>query len=297
YWLAYLDSLSDWVSTKGLNPGNYDVNFIIEANLTYGSGFPYYAYNFTLDQVILDILAPEMTLFSDDPYTLILGNTYDDIQNNLVSLAINSTDSDFYKVKFEYKYETPTTATWNNYGTFYADNESLATIVFNIINLPDDNITFRFTGYDDLNNEYTLSDLSYWIIKDFNNHELFTIEELDTSKLYGLDQEDMIDIEVKIIPQDNDITEVTVSTGYETFSLTNIVSEQNYIYFEDDGAQDVNIRLNSTYHNIIGSDFTIIPIEIKLYQGTTFITSKELDIIATTAVFSDIVEISNVEVN
>ncbi|GAH29668.1 unnamed protein product, partial [marine sediment metagenome] len=38
-------------------------------------------------------------------------------------------------------------------GTFYADDSSLAGIVFNIINLPDDNVTFRFTGYDDLLNE------------------------------------------------------------------------------------------------------------------------------------------------
>ncbi|MFW9969258.1 MAG: LamG domain-containing protein [Candidatus Odinarchaeota archaeon] len=41
YWLIYLDSLSDWVSSKGLTPDIYDVNFIIEANLTFGTNFPF----------------------------------------------------------------------------------------------------------------------------------------------------------------------------------------------------------------------------------------------------------------
>ncbi|KKM16460.1 hypothetical protein LCGC14_1685620, partial [marine sediment metagenome] len=290
-------SLSNWITTKGLTPDNYNITFIIEANLTY-TGFPFYFYNYTSDQIILDIKSPDLTLLSGSPYSLVLGKTYDNVQENLITMAINSTDNDLSKVKIEYKYKTPTTSSWLPYGTFSAVN-SLANITLNIINLRDDNITLRFYGYDDLQNEKLLSNASHWLIKDLNNHQQFIIEDLDSATLYGLDQNRMIDIDLKVLPVDNDITKVTVSTNYESFSLTNVVSEQDHIYFADDGVIDIDIKLNSSFYNIQGSEFTIIPIDIKLFQGSNIvpITSKEVIIIATTTIFDSVVEISSLTVN
>ncbi|KKM77992.1 hypothetical protein LCGC14_1364450, partial [marine sediment metagenome] len=248
--------------------------------------------------IILDIKSPDLTLLSGSPYSFVLGKTYDNVQENLITMAINSTDSDLSKVKVEYKYKTPTTSSWLPYGTFNAVN-SLANITLNIINLRDDNITIRFYGYDDLRNEKLLFNASHWLIKDLNNHQQFIIEDLDSAALYGLDQNRMIDIDLKVLPVDNDITKVTVSTNYESFTLANIVSEQDHIYFADDGVIDIDIKLNSSFYNIQGSEFTIIPIDIKLFQGSNIvpITSKEVIIIATTTVFDNIVEISNLTVD
>ncbi|KKM63969.1 hypothetical protein LCGC14_1506100, partial [marine sediment metagenome] len=297
-WVIYLSqSLSNWITTKGLTPDNYNITFIIEANLTY-TGFPFYYYNYTSEQIILDIKSPDLTLLSGSPYSLVLGERYDNVQENLITMAINSTDNDLSKVKVEYKYKTPTTSSWLPYGTFSAVN-SLANITLNIINLRDDNITLRFYGYDDLQNEKLLSNASHWLIKDLNNHQQFIIEDLDSATLYGLDQNRMIDIDLKVLPVDNDITKVTVSTNYESFSLTNVVSEQDHIYFADDGVIDIDIKLNSSFYNIQGSEFTIIPIDIKLFQGSNIvpITSKEVIIIATTTIFDSVVEISSLTVN
>ncbi|MHA2339489.1 MAG: LamG-like jellyroll fold domain-containing protein, partial [Candidatus Hodarchaeales archaeon] len=259
YWLMYLDSLSNWIASKSLSPDEYSVNFIIEANLTYGN-FPDYLHNYTLNTTVLDIKGPDLILLSDSPYSLVLGKTYDDPLENVVTMAINSTSNDFDEVKLEYKYETPTTASWVTYGTFKADSNSLADIQFDIINLRDDNITFRFIGYDNLDNQITLSDSPYYIVKNFNNHLEFSVEGTHSSILYDLDQENMIDLDLKIVPVDNDITKVTLTSMYEIFTLQNPLSEQDHIYFEDTGAED--IKLNSTYYNIFGSDFTTIPIEV-----------------------------------
>ena len=296
FWLIYLDSLSDWVASEGLSPGEYDVNFIVEANLTYGSGFPYYSYNYTLEDTILDILGPDITLLSGDPYSLVLEKTYDDVSENLITMAIESTDSDFNKVKVEYKYETPTSADWLLYGTFYANNESHADIVFDMLNLRDDQINFRFIGYDDLDNEKILSASNYWIVKDFNNHIEIVVEGLDNSQLYGLDQDDMIDLDLKVLPVDNDITRVTISSSYDNFELDNVISEQDHIYFTDDGVNDPDIKLNSSKYYIFGSEFCFIPIEVKLYQGTIFVTSKQVIMAVITTAFSDVVQISNLTI-
>ncbi|KKM90173.1 hypothetical protein LCGC14_1241290, partial [marine sediment metagenome] len=289
-------SLSTWITSKSLTPDNYNVNFIIVANLTY-DGFPFYLQNYTLGQTILDIKAPDITLLSGSPYSLILGKTYDNVQENLVTMAVNSTESDFDKVKVEYKYETPTTSDWLLYGTFFALN-SLADITLNLLNLRDDNLTLRFYSYDDLGNENLLSNTSHWLVKDLNNHEQFTVEDLDNTILYGLDQNGMIDIDLKVFPFDNDITKVLVSTNYESFSLTTVFSEQNHIYFTDDDVIDL-IQLNSSFYNIEGSEFTIILIGIMLFQGSNIVpvTSQEIIITATRATFNNVVEISNLTVD
>ncbi|NVM54331.1 MAG: DUF2341 domain-containing protein, partial [Candidatus Helarchaeota archaeon] len=103
--------------------------------------------------------------------------------------------------------------------------------------------------------------------------------------------------ELKVLPVDNDITKVTISTSYESFFLDHLVSEQDHIYFEDDGVEDDDIRLNSTFYDIIGTDFSYIPVEVKLYQGTTLITSKQVVIIVTDTSFEDPVQISGIEVD
>ncbi|KKN00681.1 hypothetical protein LCGC14_1135380, partial [marine sediment metagenome] len=289
-------SLSTWITSKSLTPDNYNINFIIVANLTY-DGFPFYLYNYTLEQTILDIKAPDIELLSGSPYSLVLGKTYDNVQQNLVTMAINSTESDFSRVKVEYKYETPTTSDWISYNTFFAVN-SLANITLNLLNLRDDNLTLRFYSYDDLQNENLLFNTSHWLVKDLNNREQFTVEGLDNTILYGLDQNGMIDIDLKVFPFDNDITKVMVSTNYESFSLTTVFSEQNHIYFTDDDVIDL-IQLNASFYNIEGSEFTIITIGIKLFQGSNIvpITSQEIVITATRATFDNMVEISNLTVD
>ncbi|KKL22806.1 hypothetical protein LCGC14_2431720, partial [marine sediment metagenome] len=232
-WLIYLDSLSDWILDKGLTPNNYNVNFILKANFTYGQEFPYYTFNYTMHQTILDIKGPDLTLFSGGTYSLTLESVYDNVLENLITMAINSTDPYFDSVKLQYKYDTPSTANWITYNLYEANNNSLASISWDIINLRDDNLTFRFVGYDDLNNEKVLEATDYWIVKDFNNHLQFVVEGIESSQIYGLESDDTIDLDVKIIPVDNDITRVSISTGYESFDLTTVFSEQEHIYFDD----------------------------------------------------------------
>ncbi|MFX1391923.1 MAG: LamG-like jellyroll fold domain-containing protein, partial [Promethearchaeota archaeon] len=239
YWVIFLDSILD----LGLSSDNHLVNFIVEANLSYSSGFPNYIYNYTLDQIILDLKEPEMELLSGGPYSLNLGALYDNIDASIITMAINSTNSDFYKVDLEYKYNSPSNSEWVHYDTFYKEDNSFVEISFNIINLRDDNISIRFTGYDNLLNSKQLCESNFWFIKDFNNHLEFVVEGFSNTVLYGLNSENMVDLNVKVLPVDNDITKVEVNTNYESFTLDNIVSEQDHIYFTDDGIQDPDIML------------------------------------------------------
>ncbi|MFW9873228.1 MAG: LamG-like jellyroll fold domain-containing protein, partial [Candidatus Thorarchaeota archaeon] len=298
YWLINLDCLSDWITNKSLIPNNYEVNFVIGANLTYGVEFPSYYVNYTLNNTVLDIKGPDMELISGSSYTFSPGSTYDNIEDNLLTMAINSTDNDFSYVNVEYKYTTPITADWVAYGSFMAQN-SLAEIVLDILEFADDNITLRFTGFDQLSNNKVLLDTANWFAKDFNNHETLSVEGLSDS-LYGLSSNDMLDLELKIIPKDNDIKKVIISTSYECFSLENIKSEQNYIYFTDDGTIDPDVQFNMTYFNIFGSDFTDLDISIALFQETADtlpVTSATYRIIITSKVFSDIIQITDMDVN
>ncbi|KKM76196.1 hypothetical protein LCGC14_1382590, partial [marine sediment metagenome] len=296
YWLIFLDSLSDWITNKGFSQNEYAISFIVEANLTYGNEYSNYLYNFTIPEITLDIKGPDISLLSGGSYTLTLGSTYDDITQNLITMAINSSDNQLDLVLLEYKYDTPNTANWINYGSFSATN-GLANIVLDLINLRDDNFSIRFTGYDNLSNSKLLYESNYWAIKDFNNHLQFTSEGLNNSYIYSLDSNDMVDLDLKILPVDNDIDKVIVSTNYETFTLQNVVSELDHIYFTDDGISDVDIKLNNTYYNVFGSTFTYIPVTISLYQGTTFITSDKTVISVITTTFQDIVNISGVSID
>ncbi|KKM99168.1 hypothetical protein LCGC14_1150580, partial [marine sediment metagenome] len=147
-------------------------------------------------------------------------------------------NTDFQRVKLEYKYMTPNTANWIYYDEFNVDNNFLAPITWNIENLRDDKIAFRFILYDNLGNSEILSSSAYWIIKDFNNHLEFTVEGLSNEYLYALDPDYIINLDLKTIPVDNDITSVVISTNYETFTLTDVLFEQDHIFFED---HDINL--------------------------------------------------------
>jgi hypothetical protein len=294
YWLIDLVELQNWALNKGLSPDNYLVNFVIEANFSYSFGKPFYLYNYSLDNITLDVKGPDIELLTGGAYSLSLGSTYDVIENNLITMGINSTDSDFEKISLEYKYTTPTTADWIVYGDFEADN-SLAELIFDVVNLRDDNITIRFIGYDSLLNSKTLYEANYWFVKDFNNHENFVVQGIESGTIYGLDQDNMVDLNVKILPVDNDITKVRISTGYETFELNNVESEENHIYFTDDGV--VDIKLNSSKYPISGSDFTFIDVSVVLYQGNDRITDKDTTITVIARTFNDAVEISDLLIN
>ncbi|KKL49158.1 hypothetical protein LCGC14_2318310, partial [marine sediment metagenome] len=153
-------------------------------------------------------------------------------------IDLRNGDTDFQKIKLEYKYLTPSTSEWTYYDTFEVDDNLLAPITWNILNLRDDKISFRFTLYDNLENNEILSNLDYWIIKDFNNHLEFTVEGLSNGYLYALDQDNMINLDLKVIPVGNDITSVVISTNYETFTFTDVLFEQDHIFFED---HDINL--------------------------------------------------------
>ncbi|GAH52234.1 unnamed protein product, partial [marine sediment metagenome] len=181
------------------------------------------------------------------------------------------------------------------YDTFTNSSSSLVNISMNILTLKDDIVYFRLVVSDKLGNIKTLDNFTFWIVKDFNNHLDFIVECLEDDSLYDLNLNDMIDITVKTIPYDNDITSVTVSTFYESFNLTNIFEEGSSIYFSDEIFED--IQLNSTFYNIIPGEFTSIPVEVSLYQGTQEITSKTIPILVTDTIFTDIVNISNIEID
>ena len=61
--LIDLEILSDWIENRELSDGEFNLNFIIEANFSFGPEFPYYLYNYTLSEVTLDLLGPEMVLY------------------------------------------------------------------------------------------------------------------------------------------------------------------------------------------------------------------------------------------
>jgi len=209
-------------------------------------------------------------------------------------MGINSSDSHFDHVKVQYKYNTPTTSEWTTIGTFNVVG-SIANISIDITNFRDDNVSLRFFGHDDLNNEYLLENSNYWFIKNFNNHESIITEGLNNTILYSLDQNKLIDLDLKIIPHDNDIDKIIISTNYESFTLTNFTSEYDHVAFIADGTNNADVKLNSSYYNVFGSEFTNIPVKVLVYQGETIISSKIVVITVTTSTFKDAVAISNLE--
>ncbi len=292
-WKISLESLSNWAIDNNLIPDTYIINFIVEAELTYAPNFGNYLFNYTLDEIILDTRGPDLILLTsiDGPYSLELGRTYDDVSQRIITMAINSSDPDFVYVELEYKYETPNTAEWTYLNSFYANNELLALISWDILNFRDDNITFRFVGYDNLGNSEVLTNSTFWFVKDFDNNLGFTLEGLNNQDIYTLNQNNLIDLGLDITPYANDVSNVIVSTTYETFNLSNVLYEQDHIYFAE------NIALNSIYYGIFGSDFTFIPIEINLYQGPKLLVSRYVVITVATDVFDFPVEISNITID
>ncbi|MFW9941481.1 MAG: hypothetical protein ACFFFT_10615 [Candidatus Thorarchaeota archaeon] len=294
YWLIDLDLLEAWAMVRGLLNNEIIINFIIEANFIYGPEFSKYSYNYTLDSIILDTKGPNINV---DAGTSPFGYIYSDPFNSILTVNITCSDTHFSSIELEYKYETkePGTEIWRYVDT-YTGNIPFVLINFNIQNMKDDKIYFRFIGYDDLGNSRILDNSSYWIIKDMNNHEDFIIVDLYEKHIYPLDQASMIDINVTIYPFDNDITRVSLITLYEVFQLTDMLIEEDYIYFTDHGSVDTDIKLNSAYYSVIGQKITAIPLEIYLYQGPTLISIKTITIYVTDSIFESIT-ISNLEVD
>jgi len=285
YWLIYLDELSSWKSDKGLADGEYAINFIIEGNLSFYSFSEDYYFNYTLDSITYDCLGPAMSLVSAS----FLGMTYDDTQNSIIDIEVSSPDNDFSSVKLNYQYQGPSQQTWIYYDTFSANNSN-AQVPFNVINLRDDNVSFQIIGYDLLSNSKLLYESNYWFVKDMNNHFSFIVEGIEHDRLYGLEENRSIKLDAKIQPFDNDITKVVIGTNYETFNLLTPTSEGDHISFSD------TIYLNSTYYGVFGTDFTYIPINVRLYQNDILISLKEIVITVIENNFEDQVSISNVTI-
>ncbi|KKN00087.1 hypothetical protein LCGC14_1141340, partial [marine sediment metagenome] len=275
YFIIDLQSTAPDIELKLLNAGSVVKTLTVLSN--------------NVDYSPQTIVVPidEHTTFDQFMFTGILDDTeYFKVEN----IRIMSTDLKY--VKLEYKYLTPNTADWIYYDSFELDNNFLAPITWNIENLRDDQIAFRFISYDNLGNSEILSSSDYWIIKDFNNHLEFTVEGLSNEYFYTLDQDYMINLDLKAIPVDNDITRVVISTNYETFTLTDVLYEQGHIFFEDS-----NIKLTSALYNVFGSEFSFIPVEVKLYQQNTLISSKIVIISVITETFDVPVEISNLTIS
>ncbi len=235
----------------------------------------------------------ELYEWIDRSYSLLQsGETYDSPSESLLEALIVPYAQDFDYVRVDYKYLTPD-SDWIAYGTYKGSATVSAWI--NLLELRDDAIALRFVGFDKLGNSYVLYDeATHWIVKDMNNHQEFEIEGLDGS-LFALDPDEMIDIDALVKPFDNDITKVVLSTAYETFELTSTRLDGDSIYFSDDGVYDANIRLDPTLYGVFGSDFKDITINVLLYQDSTLISSKQVVITVTSAIFADVVEISGIQ--
>ncbi|MFX1314255.1 MAG: hypothetical protein ACFE9T_00190 [Promethearchaeota archaeon] len=273
YHLIDLTILSAWINNKSLTPNEYNISFIIELHLDYGEQYSKYIQNYTLEQIVLDIEGPNISLVSEDIFEKI----YNDLGDHIITATLNYTDNHFDYVTLEYSYDTHELGKeiWYDYKS-YVGNSPL-NLNFSIINWKDDKIFIHFTGYDNLGNSYTLSNDSYWIRKDMNNHLDFIIEDLNEDFNYTVDGYGMIDINITVYPYDNDITSVHVVTDYETFILSDIIIKDDYIYFTDYGSSDDDIKLVSALYMIMPG-INYIPINIEIYQNALFIISIEMTI-------------------
>lgn len=288
--LLDLDMISSWIVLKNLTLSEYNVSFIITLHLNYGEQFPVYHYNYNLAPITLDIKGPDITLIE---LSLQLGMTYWNVEDFILSALINSTTTDLMAVTLYYMYDLCYPGgDWVTYGTF--TGQTPVDITFNILHLRDDKIHLRFTAYDDLGNANSLEGSNYWIVKDFNDHLDFGLEGIDNNYIYSLSN-GMIDLRVDVYPYDNDITKAAVRTDYEYIELTNVNVEGDHIKFTEVG--DVDIKLDPVFYNVFGSIFSHIPIDVILYQGSTYITSKRITIIATDITFQEKVNISGIEID
>ncbi|MFX1411547.1 MAG: hypothetical protein ACFFA6_14440 [Promethearchaeota archaeon] len=273
YHLIDLTILSAWIDNKSLTPDEYNISFIIKLHLDYGEQYSKYFQNYTLEQIVLDIEGPDISLVSED----IFEKTYNDLGDHIITATLNFTDNHIDYVTLEYSYDThePEKEIWYDYNS-YVGNSPL-NLSFSIINWKDDKIFIHFTGYDNLGNSYTLSNDSYWIRKDMNNHIDFIIEDLSEDFNYTVDGYGMIDINITVYPYDNDITSVNVVTDYEAFTLSDVIIKDDYIYFTDHGSSDDDIKLVSAFY-VTMPGINYIPINIDIYQNALLIISKEMTI-------------------
>ncbi|KKN53508.1 hypothetical protein LCGC14_0601690, partial [marine sediment metagenome] len=292
YDLIDLDTLTSWIQTKGLTPENYFVNFNITFFLNYGPEFGSYNYTYRLSRTILDIKGPDISLNVNPlEYSLELGKSYSNTSENILTAAIDFTDTDFESVRIDYSYTVG--GNWILYDSFPNTSNTQTNISINILNFRDDKISFRFIAVDDLGNNIILTDSSYFFVKDFDNHQDFLVQYLGENSLYNFDSSNMVDITAKIIPFDNDITSVALTTDHELFNLTIRFEESTNIYYSDEISED--IKLDGNLYGIIPGEFKLIPLTIWLYQGKNSTTSKIVNILVTDTIFGDSVNITNVE--
>ncbi|MEJ2278700.1 MAG: LamG domain-containing protein, partial [Candidatus Lokiarchaeota archaeon] len=249
-WRPYLSALSEWKSQKGLVDGEYEIEVISEVKFNYTNFHNEYYYNYSLGNVTYDCLGPNVDILANS--TLIFGETYDNINNYVISSGVNFTDSHFEKLVLEFKYNTPE-ANWFRYNTFYGDSSPLLFDI-NILNMRDDKIFFRFIAYDDLGNSKIINTPNMWIMKDLNNHRDFTVDGLE--KDYYLIDANTVDLSLRVNPVDNDIDKVIVSSDYEIFELTNKDCEDDHFIFQDNQSGNVNVKFNVSYYNIYNSECT-----------------------------------------
>jgi len=293
YFLMNLDSLEDWRDIYELDGKEINASFTIECNYSYGDAFPFYSFNYSLNETMIDFQAPFISLLLNQSYSLDLEKTYTDSSNYILTGAITPNSPDFSHFKLYYRYFTTESTQWSYYDTFQG-GDSPINFTFNIWSLKDDQIEFMLKPFDFLENYREYYNESFRFVKDFNKNLYFELEGIDDTIIYGLDEEEKINLNITIRPYDNDITKVKVYTAYETFYLTTRYLTDNYIYFADLGNE---IKLNGLYYNIFGGEFKEIPLNIELYQQNNLISSRKIIITSTDSTFSEVVNITDVSID
>ncbi|MEJ2276188.1 MAG: LamG domain-containing protein [Candidatus Lokiarchaeota archaeon] len=284
YNIIPLNSLLDWKVQNGLEDGEFNASFIIDANFTFSPFKKFYYYNYSLDPIIIDFNSPVIYLEQIE-----FPKVFNDPSDYYLNLLINSTLDDIDTIRLDFKYDTPE-ATWITFET-YTIQELPKLIQFNIKNLRDSKVHFRLISYDRFGNSFILTNDSYYFIKNFNEGE-FIINGFD-APYYTVNKNGLIDLNVSIKPYDNDISSIRVSTPYESFILSYRECLGNNYIFEDSYQNNDDIALTPIFYSIYGTDFVDIPITIRYYQNQTVVGVDQVIITATYSAYKDVIQIND----
>ncbi|MHA2365737.1 MAG: LamG-like jellyroll fold domain-containing protein, partial [Candidatus Hodarchaeales archaeon] len=287
--LIDLSLLSIWLQEFSIPINEYNASFNIVSNLDYEDIFGTFIYNYSLKPVTLDFKGPKFDIIEGTPYSLEWGKYYDNILDFILTARANFSGTDHESITIQYQYDSPQ-SDWITYNTFYSE-QSQFDISINLLNMRDDKINFRFISRDKLGNSKLLEDSTFWIIKDFDNHLDFVVEGIDENYIYSIGFNNSIELDIGIIPEDNDITHITILTDYENFNINNFYYIEDHTYFTD------VIYLDANLYDIIGGTFSQIPIELQVYQGQKFLTSKTIVITVTDTVFEDPIKINDLDID
>ena len=147
-------------------------------------------------------------------------------------------------------------------------------------------IKFKFITYDALGN-FRVLDEGFSIVKDMDNHDTFSLDDINPNILYGL-EDGYLTLHPHVLPYANDIDRVVIETEHESFELSPASPEGDHVYFE------VDLFLDPDVYGIFGTDFTDIPLEVSIYQGQNCIGSKIITLTATSEVFEESISISGI---